>query len=311
MVPSSRRQAYARRRASGFPLGQKAKAILLAALVVIPPLPSSLLAMPSEDGWQILKGQHFILHVEEEDGFFGQKVLREAERLYDRISSSLGYLQRESWLWENRCLIYLYRDKNSYLEGTRRPAWSSAASTFHPVTGVNSDGLRPVIEGHRGSETFLETELPHEIAHLLFRKLVGVMNANIPLWLDEGIALWQEEVHASAPETRGDLLEGIIRDEAARGALIPFSDLTTVGEGTQLSAWARGQPVTLFYAESYSLVKFLVSRFGHARFVNFLRELREGEKPESSLAKTYGVYFQDLASLEREWQRSLDIARSS
>ena len=41
------------------------------------------------------------------------------------------------------------------------------------------------------SRGFLESLLPHEMAHLIFRDFVG-FRGEIPLWLDEGIAQWAE-----------------------------------------------------------------------------------------------------------------------
>jgi len=42
-----------------------------------------------------------------------------------------------------------------------------------------------------GSHSFIDSILPHEIAHLIFRDFVG-LSEHIPVWLDEGVAQWAE-----------------------------------------------------------------------------------------------------------------------
>lgn len=274
-------------------------------LVCLLSFTSPLAASGGEDGkWPALKGKHFVVQLEPDDSgrvsseslFWGQKVLREAERNYHRISSSLGIQTEDPWLWERRCVISLYRDKASYIEGTGRPRWSSAAAAFY-------DG--PVIQGHRQSDTFLESELAHEIAHLLFRDYVGRENPHVPRWMDEGVALWFET------SDRSHDLDGLIREKALKGKLVSVRDLDRIYKGGAVAGWASHESVSLFYAESRSLMKFLLGRFGQARFVNFLKSFREGRTVDESLRKAYGSSMPDLTALEREWYRSLQISTST
>ncbi len=280
------------------------KAAVMAAFLLVIVFAGNVFAQADgSNHWQILKGKHFFVHMQADDSqalFFGQKVLTEAERFYDRIQTSLGHLNQDPWLWEKRCHIYLYRDKQSYVTEAGRPSWSSASASFDKV---------PVIDSHLGAQNFLETELPHEITHLLFREYVGVDNAKVPRWLDEGIALWNEQ------SSRSSLLANIVQQKAREGHLIPvtalsgnFKEIEFSGSG---AGWGSQESVTLFYAESYSMVQFLVSRFGQPRFVEFIRSLKNGGTVEASLRKTYGIRFQTLASFEKEWYRSLDFSKAS
>jgi len=252
--------------------------------------------------WKTLKGKHFIVHIQpnssQEALFFGQKVLTEAERYYDRIQSTLGHLNQEPWLWDNRCHINLYRDKQSYVKEAGRPSWSSASASF--------DGV-PTIDSHLGAKGFLETELPHEIAHLLFREYVGVHNANVPRWMDEGIALFNEK------SARGAILDKMVRVKAHEGRLISLAALSGNFNNVELSGakWGSEESVTLYYAQAYSIVQFLVDRFGQPRFVEFVRSLKNGGTVEESLRKTYGTRFQNLASFENEWLKALNFSKTS
>jgi len=252
--------------------------------------------------WKTLKGKHFLIHIQpnasQDALFFGQKVLTEAERYYDRIQTTLGHLNQDPWLWDHRCHINLYRDKQSYVKEAGRPSWSSASASF--------DGV-PTIDSHLGAKGFLETELPHEIAHLLFREYVGVDNANVPRWMDEGIALFNEK------SDRGSMLDKMVRAKAHEGRLISLAALSGNFNNVELSGakWGSEESITLYYAQSYSIIQFLVDRFGQPRFVEFVRSLKNGGTVEQSLRKTYGTRFQNLASFENEWLKALNFSKTS
>lgn len=270
-------------------------AVLLISLFVI--FFSSTLCFAQGLGdWVVIKGRHFVVQVEGESARgFGQEVLREAERAYARISASLGCAGQESWGGKKRCGIFLYKDKASYLADTQAPVWSNASSGYYP---------EKVIRGYCASPTLLESELPHEIAHLVFRGLVGVENANVPLWLDEGIAFHFEEGR------RGAILEEFLRKNAVEGKTIPLADLFRVPQGMAPGWSSPDQSASLFYAASYSLVNFLIERDGQGRFAKFLREFRQGSDFPKALERNYGRSFRSLNDLEKEWSGSLKFARS-
>ena len=132
--------------------------------------------------WKELKGEHFLVYFIQDEKF-AKEVADKSEVYYRRIASDLGYPRYDSfWLWDNRVKIYIYPDHDSFLKATAQPQWSEGMADFK----------KKLIAGHAGIEGFLESLLPHEIAHLIFRDFVG-FKGEIPLWLDEGVAQWAEE----------------------------------------------------------------------------------------------------------------------
>jgi hypothetical protein len=288
------------------PWNGKAIAAVLTALLSV----SFPAAARAESGaaWTPLKGKHFIVYMEGTEAgaagadflYFGQRVLKEAEKYYQRISSSIGHSSyQDPWLWDNRCAIFIYASKRSYVKGARMPGWSNAAASFENV---------PTIRAYLGADDFLGTQLPHEITHLLLRQFVGVENGNVPRWVDEGVALWFEE------SGRAREMDAWVSLEAAQGKHISIACLTGLSDPSFSPAspdQALHESVSLFYAESFSVVNFLMERFGEARFVELLRQFKKGSDVETALRKAYGASFRDLASLEQEWLRSLNVTRAS
>ena len=149
------------------------------------------------ENWQELKDEHFIVYYAPADPSsvlvgsdtkitaenFASQALFEAEKYYQRIAQELGYARySEFWTWDKRVKVYIYSDRDSYLKSGNYPPWSEGMADYQ----------KKAILSFAGSSGFVDSVLPHEIAHLVFRDFVGINN-NIPLWLDEGVAQWAEE----------------------------------------------------------------------------------------------------------------------
>jgi len=125
-----------------------------------------------ESFWNVKKSAHFAVYYKDLGSTdYADDVLKYAERYYDNITEYLGFRRFEFWTWEKQCKIYLYSTPKEYYDATGQPAWSGAAAYLKERT-IRTFVLR---------EEFLETILPHEMAHLIFRDFVG-FKGEVPLW---------------------------------------------------------------------------------------------------------------------------------
>jgi hypothetical protein len=235
-------------------------------------------ALPEE--WQELKGDHFIVFYDKGKEDFSREVLRAAERGYSEIASDLGYARYSNfWQWENRVKITIYSEKASFLKATNQPEWSIG----------NANYGKKEINSYSGSGEFVHTTLPHEIAHLIFRDFVG-FKGEVPVWLDEGVAQWQER-------PKREVVKYLTRDLYGHKLLMPLRQLTrTDVRGIQDTAQA-----TNFYIQAASVVGFLIERFGAERFTDFCRQLRDGKSLDESLRFVFPTQMRDLEELEARW----------
>ena len=60
--------------------------------------------------------------------------------------------------------------------------------------------------------------------------------------------------------------------------------------------------VRLFYAQSKSVVKFIIERYGSEKMTQFLGELKEGETVNDATHKVYGM---SLGQLDKDWRNSI------
>ncbi len=256
--------------------------------------------------WQEVKSEHFRVFFLKDKEFI-DKLLYDAEEYYRKIASDLGYPRySEFWTWEKRAKIYIYPDHATFVRASGQPQWSQGMADYGKKT----------ILGFSLSDEFLDSVLPHEMAHLIFRDFVG-FKGEVPLWLDEGVAQWEEVKKRDAAKQvmkrlyEQDALLSIqdmtrldVRNITQQDRLIIRSTLTKTGEKGVLFLSSEGL-VNTFYAQAASLVGFLITKYGSLDFAHFCRELRDGKKLEEALAAAYPAHIRSLDDFEKEWRRSI------
>ena len=231
-----------------------------------------------EEKWDIAKSTHFILYYKDVPMEFVDEVLSRCEGYYNKITEALGFTRYNFWLWDNRAKIYVYNDAEEYKAKTGQPSWSSGCVSIN----------EKVIKTFPLASGFFDTLLPHELGHIIFREFVGFYNQNIPLWLDEGVASYQEMSKRFAAK-------GYVRRAVKENNFIPLTRLSQIN----LSLISEPAAVTLFYSESVSIIDYLISKFGSGNFVNFCRALRDGKTLEGAIRGAYP--FRDLSELNTAW----------
>jgi len=127
------------------------------------------------------------------------------------------------------------------------PAWAGGKCTF----SLDDNGLPVVfIVARKTSPQLQSGVLPHELGHAVFRGITGY-DADLPLWLDEGAALWSESM------TRRSHMELLLGHFLAREQVIPFSAFLTADDKDLGSDSKR---IDLFYAQAFGLFTFFMSR---------------------------------------------------
>lgn len=253
--------------------------------------------------WQQIKGDHFIVNfIQDRD--FANNVLSHAEMYYNKIANDLGYQRYSSfWSWKQRVNIFVYPDHKSYTEATGQPDWSDGKADYN--------FQNKQISMYADSQRFLDTILPHEIAHLIFRDFIG-FKGTIPLWLDEGIATSAEE------QTYADM-NNKVREFYKKSTLLKLQDMMTLDfkKASNLASvrdiiMKDDSPgyliitpdkfIVLFYTESASIVSFLRERYGSQRFTQFCYDLRDGKSVQEALQDVYPDDCPNINELEKRWR---------
>ena len=135
--------------------------------------------------------------------------------------------------------------------------------------------------------------LVHELTHLVVHQATFSPYGQLPLWLDEGLAMYNED--ELDPAFRFSLEQAILKDEliSVRSLCSPFS--------------AYSDKARLSYAESYSLVEYLLDNYGQDKMLDLLAFLKQGSTYDEALTAVYGF---DMDGLDVRWRATLPTQKA-
>lgn len=238
------------------------------------------------DDWDEVSDKHFIVHYDKRIGTEqARQTLRKAEEYYSLVAQRLGYARyTDYWTWEQRVKIIVYADQSDFMANTGQPPWSLGYAD-RDVRLLNSRAIVTYLQ----EQDFFEGVLPHEIGHLILRDFVGP-SATIPLWFDEGVAQSQESQKVAFAD---QLMPRLI----VLGRYLPLDQLVSVDIRSETDKLR----VRIFYAQSVSVVNFLIKNYGHEAFGRLCRSIGEGNSFERSLAMAYASSIGSIKALENKW----------
>jgi len=238
------------------------------------------------DGFAVKVTQHFVVY--EEGAEVSEEISETLESLHGNIM--LDLVAFSPWTRDRKVYIYYLQTGESFRKLTGRPAWSG---------GTASLGERKIYV-YKSDEAF--GILAHELTHIYFDSFFPATNPS-PLWLSEGIATYiQSERGFSTPNWLAQnlkLLEG--------GSGFKLNDLVRI-ENMQ---GADEDNVRLWYAQSYSVVRFLMKLKTGNAFYLFCKNLRDGKPAHQALYQAYGMPYNKLTSLEYAWRYDLKTGKIS
>jgi hypothetical protein len=164
-----------------------------------------------------------------------------------------------------------------------RPALMKQSETYEQsilTAGVRVSTDTVLVLGNVSFDT-LRHELTHVVTGVAGESALGAS----PAWLDEGTAVY-------AQSDAGDF-GSAIQKAIERGRVLSVRSITS----------PPGDPakVDLFYGEAWSLVSYLVDKYGGEKFAPLFAEIKSGKRIDSALQAVYGF---DQDGLEDEWRAS-------
>ena len=180
-----------------------------------------------------------------------------------------------------RIFLMLFRTKESYTSYTNRPSWSVAS------TDVKGQSIF-ILENSNFKTNFI-----HELSHIYFDGFF--LPGRPPLWLSEGFAVY---IQTQNQEEKDKKWLYTYLDKFAKGQYIAFDEFIFAED---LQNYSK-EDVSLWYAQAYSVVDFLLTSKTKDEFFQFCKNLKEGMAPGRSLYRAYGMPFNKISSLEYAWQ---------
>jgi hypothetical protein len=129
--------------------------------------------------------------------------------------------------------------------------------------------------------------LAHELGHMVTHQITySPYGAILPTWLDEGLAMYAE----GKPDP---YLQSVLEKAIAQHNLISVRSLASPFSAIPEEAY-------ISYAESQSLVPFLIQNYGKDKMLQLLNLFKEGSTYDDALIQVYGF---DQDGLDAVWQK--------
>jgi hypothetical protein len=205
-----------------------------------------------------------------------------AEELMDTCQEGLSRLTQDIGAYPERPIkIYIYASSGDLLGAMVYSQEWTGGVAFADFS-VIAISISP------GELDWGKRALVHELTHLVVHQATFGPYGQLPVWLDEGLATYNEGEFD--PFLRSSLEEAIAEDEliSVRSLCSPFS--------------AYSEKAYLSYAQSYSLVEYLLDSYGQDKMLDLLALLKEGNTYDEALTDVYGF---DIEGLDAHWRASL------
>jgi hypothetical protein len=221
--------------------------------------------------WQSLENGQVRLYWHNQNAAFGQNYFDRAVQAASDLGTEFG-VQSPSPI-----VIVIYNSHHELMS-----VLQEASSEW---TGAVSFGGSGCIATELGAESWMNKVIPHELTHATLDQIARPPFGEIPRWLDEGLAVRSEG--GLSAEERGALDDAIKKNDliSLRVLNSPFSD--------------QRDRAILSYAQSYSLVAFIIEKYGPDKLGELVSTFVEGAHYDDAMRQVFGV---DMDGIEDRWR---------
>ncbi len=206
------------------------------------------------------------------DQSFAGELMSTAQDALVRLAKDTGaYLKKP-------VKVYVYADASD-LQGAMIFPQEWTGGVAYTEYGIIAIGIAP------NNLTWGKTATVHELTHLVVHQMTFNPYNDLPVWLNEGLAMYNEGL--LDPGYAGLLVGAVTGDTliSVRTLASPFS--------------TDSKKAVLSYAQSYSLVEYLIGTYGQSRMSELLTTFSQGSGYDEALEKVYGF---DMDGLNAKWR---------
>jgi hypothetical protein len=241
--------------------------------------PTEVLISDEHYAWQSLTEGEVTLYWYEGDDSFSSELMATTQDVLARLDKEAGAEL------ENPVGIYIYAN-SADLRGSMIFPQEWTGGVAFTRYGIITIGIEP----NPADIEWGKRAIAHELTHLVIHQVTLNPYNDLPVWLDEGLAMNAE----------GELQWYFINELD-----------NAINNATLLSARSLASPFStdtneslLSYAQSYELVRFLINEYGQKKMFKLLNTFQQGAGYDEALNKVYGF---DMDGLDDRWRDTLAI----
>ncbi len=240
--------------------------------------PQTFLYQDNRFQWRSLTGGQVTVYYYSGNEDFGRDLLDTSLRTINKLGQRFGVAGNDP------VHIVVYGSTRDFATSLPPNSAEWIGGQAHPDLGLIVTGIQP----GSGAAAEIRRVLPHEVSHLLLYQATENPYGGPSHWLDEGLAVYNQE---TVDTSLKPLLDRAIKG----GTLLPVRALNS-------NFPLDPDEARLSYAESASLVEYIVAKYGDAKLGELLRSFKDELAYDEALQRTLGV---DADGLDRDWKASL------
>lgn len=226
--------------------------------------------------WQSLENERLTLFWYEGDDDFGQALFERANVALDTLETDIGISL------DDPIKIYIYSGHQDLLSALSVTSQEWTGGVAYTEYGVVVIGISP------GQLNWGLGAMTHEMTHLVIHQATDNPFGSLPRWLDEGIAVYNEN-----QEELDDDFKPLFDRAVANDELMTLRTLSSPFPGDPMLA-------NLAYGQSGATVKFIVDTYGTDAMADLLSIFGEGALYDEALEQSLGVNTDGLDNAFRE-----------
>jgi hypothetical protein len=211
---------------------------------------------------------------------FGQTLFDQANKALDQLEKNTGISL------EQPVKIFIYGSHADLMSAIAVGAQEWTGGQAFTNEGVVVMGVSPVELSWGLKAT------THELTHLVIHQATDNPYGDLPRWLDEGLAVYNED-----PERLDSQFRDSFEDAVASDSLMTLQTLSSTFP-------ADSEVANLAYGQSGAVVKFIIDTYGPEAMKKLLEIFSEGALSDDALEQALGV---DTRGLDNAWRASLGL----
>ena len=225
--------------------------------------------------WRNIKQKNITLYWYTGSDAFANQLMSTAQQSLARLESNTGAKLVKP------IKIYIYANSQDLKGSMIFPAeWTGGvAFTEYAIIAI---GIAPT------NLAWGENAISHELTHLAVHQMTSNPYNQLPVWLDEGLAVFNE----------GEPDSGMV---SALSKAISSKTLVSIRSlSSPFSAYTDA--ASLSYGESYSMVDYLITTYGQQKMLSLLKTFEQGSAYDDAFMKVYGF---DMDQLYVSWKQEI------
>lgn len=207
---------------------------------------------------------------------FGNELIETTERALNNLQRDIGATVVDP------VSIYIYADTTDMRAALQSNEVEWVGGQAQPGLGLIIGAISP------GDTSEVRRIIPHELSHQVLHQATENPYGGVPLWFEEGLAVYNQETHLDYHE--------FLLDEAARtGDLIPLEALAA-------SFPTDPDRASLSYAQSHSVIRYIIDTYGADGMKQLVNAWKSAIPIDDAVQEALGLTVDEL---DAAWRKTL------